>query len=98
MKKVLTKEMVGGSYTINSIQRVENHKEVKVFIVTCEHWSEPHTVSFIKADYGYFIKDLTIGKQTKVGQKWSELRTLTDYFNDIDIAEQNFEKGYGKKI
>lgn len=98
MKKVLTKEMVGGSYTINSIQRVENLSCIKVFIVTCENWTEPHTVSFIKAENNYYIKDYTLGRMLTMRDKWSSLKNLTDFFIDIDVAEQNFEKGYGKKI
>lgn len=98
MKRILTKEKVGGSFVIDSIQRVESSSDLVLFFVECKDWKSQHLVSFVKADNGYFIKDLTLGKQTKVGHKWSDLRTLTDYFNDIDIAEQNFEKGYGKKI
>lgn len=99
MKKVLTKEMVGGSYVIDTIKREENNNWIKVFTVTCENWNEPHTVWFEKEESGeYHIKDYTLGKMYTMYDKWSDLKNLNDFFIDIDIAEMAFEKGYGKKI
>ena len=98
MRKVLTKEEVGGSYVIDSIERIESSSNLVLFFVECKDWKTTHLVRFVKADNGYLIKDCTLGVMTKCNTDLSELRTMEDYFNDIDIAEQNFSKGYGKKF
>lgn len=111
MRKVLTKEKVGGSFVIDSIQRVEDSKSFKKFIVTCEKWEEPHIVTVAKESVefpnkyydlggksGFVVKDLTIGKMHHTSDNWNELKYLKDFFDEIDITEDLFEKGYGKKI
>ena len=111
MKRIFTKEKVGGSYVIDSIKRVENLSCIKVFIVTCENWTKPHIVTVAKESVefpnkyydlggksGFVVKDLTIGKMHHTSDNWNELKTLKDFFDEIDITEDLFEKGYGKGI
>ena len=99
MRKVLSKEEVGGSYVIDTIERIESSSNLLLFFVECKDWEkQKHLVRFVKTDNGYFIKDCTLGIMTKCNMELSELRTMEDFFNDIDIAEQNFSKGYGKKF
>lgn len=111
MKRILTKEKVGGSFVIDSIQRVEDSKSFKKFIVTCNKWTEPHIVTVAKESVefpnkyydlggksGYFIKDLTMGRMHHITNNWKGMKTLKDFFDEIDITEDLFENGYGKKI